>query len=250
MDNLTYIPAWMSDALCRLSTGGGFSTRLLYTDEEEKIFELTRPAILNGIGDVVIKGDLLDRSIVLRLPCLTDGRKAEDSFWHDFEAVRAGILGCIFEGISAAMRGAATEQLSETPRLADFAKWVAAAEKSFGWDGRFLSAYQTNRKAASVIPLDINPIASMLMREGFSFEGTATALLNRLTEEARLEAPPVQGLPRAPNTLKAKLRELQPNLASVGVDVDFERVGSQGTKVIRIKQRRSIVSIDQTDSTE
>src|SRR5262249_24755294 len=38
LDNLSDLPAWLSDALCRLATGGGFSTRQLYTDEDEKLF--------------------------------------------------------------------------------------------------------------------------------------------------------------------------------------------------------------------
>ena len=42
-DNLSRIPHWLSDALCRLATGGGFSTRELYTDSEEVLFDAQRP---------------------------------------------------------------------------------------------------------------------------------------------------------------------------------------------------------------
>jgi hypothetical protein len=48
-DNLSGIQHWLSDALCRLATGGGFSTRELYTDSDEVIFDAMRPVILNGI---------------------------------------------------------------------------------------------------------------------------------------------------------------------------------------------------------
>src|SRR5262249_55588755 len=34
-DNLSVLRGWLSDALCRLSTEGGFSTRELYTDQDE-----------------------------------------------------------------------------------------------------------------------------------------------------------------------------------------------------------------------
>src|SRR4029077_13027101 len=37
-DNLSGIPYWLSDSLCRLATGGGFSTRELYSDAEEVFF--------------------------------------------------------------------------------------------------------------------------------------------------------------------------------------------------------------------
>jgi len=48
-DNLSTVPAWLSDALCRLCTGSGFATRMLHTDNAEMIFEAARPIILNGI---------------------------------------------------------------------------------------------------------------------------------------------------------------------------------------------------------
>jgi hypothetical protein len=52
IDNLSGIQQWLSDALCRLSTGGGFGTRQLYTDDEEILFDAKRPIILNGIDDI------------------------------------------------------------------------------------------------------------------------------------------------------------------------------------------------------
>ena len=42
LDNLSTMPVWLSDALCRLSTGGGFSTRRLYTDTSELVVSATR----------------------------------------------------------------------------------------------------------------------------------------------------------------------------------------------------------------
>ncbi|MGI8552810.1 MAG: hypothetical protein ACR2PL_18785, partial [Dehalococcoidia bacterium] len=43
IDNVSSLPAWLSDALCRLATGGGFSTRQLYSDADEVIFSHQRP---------------------------------------------------------------------------------------------------------------------------------------------------------------------------------------------------------------
>ena len=36
-DNL--LPGWLSDALCRLASGGSFAVRQLYTDDEEVLFQ-------------------------------------------------------------------------------------------------------------------------------------------------------------------------------------------------------------------
>jgi hypothetical protein len=65
-DNLSDLPPWISDALCRLASGGSFALRQLYTDNEETLFEAARPAILNGIEDIISRPDLADRSIFLK----------------------------------------------------------------------------------------------------------------------------------------------------------------------------------------
>src|SRR5207247_939244 len=66
-DNLSRIPRWLSDCICRLATGGGFSTRALYTNEEEALFDAQRPVIITGIEELASRGDLLERSIILYL---------------------------------------------------------------------------------------------------------------------------------------------------------------------------------------
>src|SRR6476646_10954949 len=48
-DNLSVLPAWLSDALCRLASGGSFALRRLFTDDEEVLFQAERPILLNGI---------------------------------------------------------------------------------------------------------------------------------------------------------------------------------------------------------
>ena len=66
-DNVSGLPARVSDTLCRLATGGGFAARQLYTDADEALFDAARPAILNGIEDIVTRPDLADRAVFLTL---------------------------------------------------------------------------------------------------------------------------------------------------------------------------------------
>jgi hypothetical protein len=66
-DNVSGLPAWISDTLCRLATGGGFAVRQLYTDQDEVLFDAARPVILNGIEDIVTRPDLADRAVFLML---------------------------------------------------------------------------------------------------------------------------------------------------------------------------------------
>ena len=67
-DNLSYVTPELSDALCRLSSGGGFGVRTHYENNEETVFHAKRPIILNGIEDIGTRSDLLDRSLVIELP--------------------------------------------------------------------------------------------------------------------------------------------------------------------------------------
>jgi hypothetical protein len=66
-DNISHVPDWLSNSLCTLATGGSYATRSLYTNQDEELFEATRPVILNGVEDFIMKHDLADRAIVLEL---------------------------------------------------------------------------------------------------------------------------------------------------------------------------------------
>ncbi len=104
-DNASYVRAEISDAMCRLSTGGGFATRRLYTDDEEMIFDAKRPQIVNGINPVVLRGDLQERSLQVVLnPILPEERRQEQDFWEDFEEARPRIFGALLDAVSCALR--------------------------------------------------------------------------------------------------------------------------------------------------
>ena len=104
-DNLSGLPDWLSDAFCRLATGGGFGTRTLYENDEETIFSAKRPIILNGIEDVATRGDLLERSIVLRHPAIAEAdRKLEADLWADFDEAKPRLLGAILDRVSTGLK--------------------------------------------------------------------------------------------------------------------------------------------------
>lgn len=75
-ENVSEMPDWLSDALCRVSTGQAFGSRTLYTNEDETVLSVKRPVLLNGIGDLARRSDLIDRSISIELPTIspTTGR--------------------------------------------------------------------------------------------------------------------------------------------------------------------------------
>src|SRR5271166_2480207 len=97
-DNVSGLSPWLSDALCRLASGGSVAVRQLYTDNEEVLFEAARPILLNGIEDVVSRPDLGDRAICLTLAPIGDTRRRPESeLWRNFEIARPRILGVLLD---------------------------------------------------------------------------------------------------------------------------------------------------------
>ena len=103
IDNLSAVPDWLSDAIARLSTGGGLATRELYTDDEPYLFDACRPVLMNGITDVITRPDLLDRSVILSVPRL-EAHCNERDLWAEFEEVRPGILGVLLDAVACALK--------------------------------------------------------------------------------------------------------------------------------------------------
>jgi hypothetical protein len=89
-DNLSDLPGWMSDALCRLASGGSFAVRQLYTNQDEVLLQAARPLILNGIEDVITRPDLADRAFFdVTAPCGKTTARGE----RDLARFRAGTAG-------------------------------------------------------------------------------------------------------------------------------------------------------------
>ena len=228
-DNLSKIPDWMSDALCRLSTGGGLSTRELYSDVDEVLFDATRPVILNGIGGLATRGDLLDRSIIITLPRISQqDRKLEEELWREFEALRPKILGALLDGLVHALYYADKFELHSYPRMADFAHWSVAASTGLPWEGsQFIEAYERNQRRAHQMCLEADSVAEALqrfMQTRSSWEGTATDLLKELRW---IEGDAVfpSSLPKKSNWLVHSLKRLGPSLRRHGLETTFnERV--------------------------
>src|SRR5262245_31534225 len=119
-DNLSGMPTEISDALCRLSTGGGFSTRALYTDGDEILFDGQRPIALTSINDVANRSDLADRLVIVRLEVIPDeGRRPEAELRAAFEAARPRLLGALLDAISHGLMHLPNTRLNRLPRMAD-----------------------------------------------------------------------------------------------------------------------------------
>ena len=95
LDNVSKIDAIMADALCRVATGGGFSTRVKYTNDEEHVVWTCNPVLANGIPSLADRPDLASRAIIVRLVAIAeDHRKPEDEHFADWERAVPQFLEC------------------------------------------------------------------------------------------------------------------------------------------------------------
>ena len=162
-DNVSGLPAWISDTLCRLATGGDFAVRQLYTDQDEVLFDATRPVILNGIEDIVTRPDLADRGLFLQLqPIPEASRRPEQKLWHEFEQERSRMLGALLDVLVHGLRRLPDIRLDRHPRMADFALWATACETAWWSSGTFLAAYSGNREDTVDSAIEADPVASTL----------------------------------------------------------------------------------------
>ena len=244
-DNLSGIPHWLSDSLCRLATGGGFSTRELYTDREEVFFEASRPVILNGIDQLAERADLVDRAVILNLPVIPEShRRDEAQLYEEFNRNLPAILGSLLTAVSTALRRIGEIHLEQKPRMADFALWATAAESAFGFpQGAFISAYEGNRHEAVNDVLEGDPVAtaiSSLMGSvgGHYWEGCCQDLLTCLAPHVDESTRKSRSWPQTPRAISARLRRLITALRGWGIEISFApRTGGQRTVLIRQKDR-------------
>ena len=237
-DNLSGLPAWLSDALCRLASGGSFATRQLYTDCDEVLFQAARPAILNGIEDIVCRSDLADRAIFLTLePIADERRRMERQLWREFEVARPRILGALFDAAAQGLRGLSRVRLERLPRMADFALWATACETALWPPGTFLRAYNANRRAAIEGVIEADPVAVFvreIMAVRSAWAGRASDLLRVHIAAGEDVLDGTTGWPKNPRALAGRLRRCQTFLRTVGIDIAFSREGRTGSRMIRI----------------
>lgn len=244
-DNLSSIPVWLSDALCRLATGGGFSTRELYSDSDEMIFDAMRPVILNGIEPCATRPDLVDRCVTLTLEVIPDHmRRPEEELFRELEALIPELLGAFYTAISVAMQRLPSIRLASLPRMADFCIWVVAAEPALGLrDGQFLSAYQGDRAAAHELVVESSPVGvaiTKLVDRDARWEGAPAELLVALSIDDFVPEAVRRGpeWPKGARKLSGELRRLAPALRSVGVAVHIptKRTGREKRLLIVLER--------------
>jgi hypothetical protein len=239
LDNLSRLSSQMSDALCRLSTGGGFATRTLYTDEDETVFEGERPIIITSIVEIASRPDLLDRCLIVRLrPIPENERRTERELWEEFKRARPRLFGALLDVASAALRNLpkASSITMTKPRMADAFTWASAAAEALNTNVESLiQAYSRTANAANASTLESSPIARPLWLLVADFGGTwsvtASDLLKRLNAKVSDEVKRRPDWPRTTRAIAAEVRRIAPALRATGMDHFEQREPQSGRRL-------------------
>ena len=248
-DNIDTLQAWQSDALCRGCTGEGISKRQLYTDDEDVIYSFRRCIVVNGINISATRADLLDRSILIGLERIPNNeRRDEEGLESAFTQARPQILGGMLDALVKAIELKPSVELTDKPRMADFARWGCAISEALGGSSEdFVHAYQGNIEEQNAEVLDGHPVAAAviaLMDKQDPWEGRPTDLLQGLLELANAEGidANARSWPKAANALTRRLNEVKTNLQDAGIHITHRKSGPR-TITIRKEPENTVQTV-------
>ena len=232
LDNVSSIQPWFSDALCKAVTGDGTVDRALYTDDDVAVLSFQRVIGMTTIDTGALRGDLAERLLLVELdPIPADKRRTDEQVKAAYEAARPAILGAILDLTAKVLKALPEVQVNELPRLADFAKILAAIDTVNHWttfaDFTLLAAEITE----AVIEAD--PFADAvrtLIQEKRAWTGTAATLAELVTPND-----PPKSWPRTPRAVAGHLRRVAPALRKNGIAIDFLRdAGGKRQRLIQL----------------
>jgi hypothetical protein len=171
LENVSQIKDDLSDTICALNTGTGFSERKYYAQGIEWSVRPHNPVIINGIPiNLARRSDLLDRTVTFVFDYLGDRVRSDDVFWRKFNLAAPRIFGALLDGCVGAMRviaqfhgdiDEAAEAVLEGyhPRFVDAVLWAECACRAMGFaPGQFVQAYKNNQDVAMRYIAEHDPI--------------------------------------------------------------------------------------------
>ena len=202
----------------------------------QRIIALTTIAIKHDLA-----GDLADRILLIE-PEVIDKRRTEADITAARAAALPGGLGAVLDLVAGVLRELPATTVDNAPRMADFAKVLAALDTVTSWDT--LTSYRAKVATLALSPIEGSTFAYAIYRlatapspgglDPAPWEGTAGELLDtlrRVCAEARM---PVADLPEDVRAVGRQVREIAPSLRKAGVDIRASRTGRR--RALRIRK--------------
>ena len=183
LDNMSGTPPmWLSDSLCRAATGDGDVKRALFTDNDVTVLQMKRCVILNGIDVTIEQGDLAERVATVDLKrVLPKDRRTEADLADAWSAARPMVFSGLLDLAAAVHHRLNTVTVAELPRMADFAKCLAAVDDVLATRG--LARYRDRMKRAASDTLSDPFIAAVTDQRVSVIDMPSADLLRQLTPD-------------------------------------------------------------------
>lgn len=236
-DNLDGIRGDLSDAICQATTGSAIVKRRLYTDSEVAILKVHSPFLINGLGQLLQRSDIVDRSISIRLQRITD---YDPEAGDHADAALPEAFGYLLDLMSKALANYASISLDNLPRLATVAKLAAAAEP-FGCATPFVTLLHRNQAEALVRTDEDHPVIEAvyeLLADTPEWRGTYKDLLAVIATKATARSTQSEEWPRTPKKLSLFIAGRLRLFAELGVVI------RQGAK----QNTGRLVTLSRTDA--
>ncbi|WP_301124542.1 ATP-binding protein [Streptomyces cacaoi] len=229
LDNLSHLAPDLSDLMCCIVTGAESLKRALFSDGDVYRSRYRRPLLLTGIDVGVIRPDLAERLLPLRLE-RPRVRRTEAELWADFTEALPDILGSLLD-LTVKVR-AATAQTPIDLRMADFAHLCAQLDAATGLAS--LPAYRASLDDLNDDVIEGDLLAQTVLQHAGRLD---PGVEERMTSSEWLEClsrlysgedcrPLPRGWPTTGKVLSDRLKRLQPTFAARGVVVDWGRTRS------------------------
>jgi hypothetical protein len=192
--------------------------------------------LLNGIDEIASRADLRDRCVTFELePIEPSRRKTRAETDAAFAAAHPLILGVLLDTVVTGLKNLPEVKLTELPRMADTAQWLAACDPSM----TLLNAFIENRRQAVRSGVNNDAFANAVAtfaRTAKNWEGPTQSLFTLFNTDGRYYSQ--EGWPNNLPTFSKKLKRWRTSLLQVGVKVD-----------VRHTDTGSFTSIEDTTST-
>lgn len=230
LDNISTIPQWFSDTLCKAVTGDGVVDRANYTDDDVTVLSFRRVIALTSIDAGALAGDLAERMIPVELQRFDPRKRRTDTeVQRAYRDAAPTILTGLLDLTAKILAILPRIHLDELPRMADFARILAALDALTGWSTR--EGYTTCTTETNHAVVDADPFAAaiiqLLQGQAVGWQGNATELLAALAPET---VP--RDWPRTARAAAGHVRRIAPALRASGVEVDIRK--TNGHRLIHL----------------
>ena len=213
---------------------------MLHSDDDIGVYSFQRVIALTTIAiRHEVAGDLADR-ILLVEPEVIDKRRTEADITAARAAALPGALGAVLDLVAGVLRELPGTSVDNAPRMADFAKVLAALDTVTGWGT--LASYRAKVASLALSLIEGNTFAYAIYRlatlpspgglDPGPWEGTAGELLDtlrRICTDARMAA---SDLPDDVRAVGRQVREIAPSLRKAGIDIRPRKSGPR--RLLRI----------------